>query len=235
MATRIRRSPDIDALSDISYTDPPERLWVYDGAEYLLYQDVASSTLAGPTSSLEVVRRPLVEAVAEHPVVRVPEGATSTGKQAATDEWQRQHGRVFRYWITCPDTRLPAVRSFVRASQADTLPTDWTEEAATDAEGTAYTVCTYTATMDQARALGAEQRAISGLADIPGDVSFFQAVAQIDGFSGITKVSRQPSQIAEATYAPGELFQTNQTDAGDDRGTAWSEGEVLSVTGLTLS
>jgi len=72
------------------------------------------------------------------------------------------------------------------------------------------------------------------LSDLPDDVHFFQCVADIDGFSGIKKESRQPTTLESALYKPGELFQTSHADASEKRGTTFTEADVLDTTGLTL-
>jgi len=145
-----------------------------------------------------------------------------------------QHGSVFRYWITCAARQLQGIRSFVRASQADELPADWSERDASGPDGGAYVLCSYTATLRQARALGAEQTALEGLGDIPGDVHFFQSVAPIEDFTGIKKESRQPTHLSRTLYEPGDLFQTDVEALADQRGKPFTEEDVLEATDLTL-
>jgi len=59
-------------------------------------------------------------------------------------------------------------------------------------------------------------------------------VTDIDGFTGVERVSRQPTEIASQLYAPTELYQTSHPDAADARGTTFTEADVLDTTGLTL-
>jgi len=158
------------------------------------------------------------------------------GAEAAawSDQFHRRWSRIFRYGITCSAGRIAPVRAFVRASQRDTLPSDWQERPAEDDNGGDHYLCTYTATLSQARALGAEQMALDGLGDLPGDITFAQAVAGVDGFSGIEKESRQPTVLPPQRYEPGDLFQTDVSALADRRGVTVTEEDVLEATGLAL-
>jgi len=147
----------------------------------------------------------------------------------------RTHERVWRYWITTPDAQLSGVRDFVAAAEAGGLPADWTETPIEDADGTAYTLCSFRLTMDGARSLGAEQSALMALADLPSGVFFFQTVASIEGFTGVEKESRQPTTLDPQLYEPGTLFQTSHPDAAAQRGSAFGDADVLDVTGLSLT
>jgi len=160
----------------------------------------------------------------------------STLPPGPTYDWAcREHERIFTYWITCSDSRIGAVRAFVNASQHDTLPESWQQRVANDAQGVSHYVCTFSATLSQARSLGAQQKALQGLADLPGDVRFFQAIANIDGFSGIMKESRQPTRLAQSLYKPGDLFQTDVEEVAGQRGQTITDQDVLDATGLTLA
>lgn len=158
-------------------------------------------------------------------------------QQGWPDKWHVAWSRMWRYWVTTPSSAIEGVRQFVAAAESGGLPQDWTEQAATDGS-TDYTLCSYTLTMDGARSLGSSQRALvsdlTGLNDLPDAVDFFQRVADIEGFSGIERVSRQPTEIDSQIYTPTELYQTSHPDAGDARGTTWTESDVLDTTGLTL-
>jgi len=171
------------------------------------------------------------------PAVHTDEGTID--KQATKDRWLRRYGHIWFYWIITPDQYLGAVhdggvKDFVAAALEGSLPSDWTEKVAQDDTGTSHTVCTFTMTMDQVRALGSEQRSLETLGSVPDDVHFFQRVADIPGFTGIERVSRQPTEIASQLYAPTELYQTSHPDAADARGTTFTEADVLDTTGLTL-
>jgi len=161
-------------------------------------------------------------------------------KALGVDGWHIRFNPLWRYWITTPDEYLGAVhaggvKDFVATAGEGSLPSDWDEKPAEDDSGTPHTVCTFTMTMAQARALGSEQRSLETLGSTPDDVHFFERVADIDGFTGVEKTSRQPTTIESQLYAPTELYQTSHADAADHRGAAFTEADVLSVTGLTLT
>lgn len=159
---------------------------------------------------------------------------TSDPLQDARDRWQRTYGRVWRYWITTPDDLLAGVRRFVAAAEAGGVPDDWGERQANDGSRL-FTVCSFRLTMDGARSLGAEQEALMALADLPDGVHFFQRVAEIPGFRGVEKKSKQPKELPTPTsFAPQALFQTNHPGAAGERGGRWTEQDVLDTTGLTL-
>ena len=159
--------------------------------------------------------------------------------QGLYDWTVRQHEKVWCYWVTTPSAQVQGVRDFVAAAEAGGLPHDWTEKAAEGNSGTSHTLCTFRLTMDGARSLGAEQSAllsgVTGLDSFPDGMHFFQRVADIDGFTGIEKQSHQPDTTPSALYTPGDLFQTSHPDAAAERGSAWTESDVLSATGLTLT
>jgi hypothetical protein len=143
---------------------------------------------------------------------------------------------VFRYWITVPQVRLSPVRAFVRAAFGDELPETWTETNAIDEDERAYAIVSFTATIPEARSFGAQQQAIEGLASIPGDTSFFQAIIDsYEGpFSGLTKASRQPTKKEPTTYPPGSLFQTDIEELSSNRGQQFSQLDVISAAGLSI-
>lgn len=167
--------------------------------------------------------------------VVAPDGTTTS----LPDAMYESHADLWEYWITTPDEHFGAVggggvKDFVAAAGNGRLPSDWSEKAAEDDAGSPHWICSFGATMDQARALGAEQKAVETLASLPESVHYFQRVADLSGFGGIEKVSREPTELSSQLYEPAELFQTNNSDAGNDRGTTFSESDVLSSTGLTL-
>jgi len=149
-----------------------------------------------------------------------------------SDTYHRRHSRIWRYWITTPQDLVEGVRQFVAAAESGGLPEGWTEKTAEDADGDQYVLCSFSLGMDGARSLGAEQAALGSLAKLPDEVHFFQTVAVIDGFGGVEKESRQPDKLDVQPYKPEHLFQTSNPDAADDRGSPFTESDVLSTTGL---
>jgi hypothetical protein len=211
-----------------------EQTWIYAGRWYLVEDRTDMTVATGPTAEKEVRSAASMTDLAQTMGGVVADPDHDDPLQDATGRWQRAYGRVWRYWITTPDALLDGVRQFVAAAEAGGLPADWAEEVAEDTAGTPHTVCTFSMTMDQARALGAQQDALVELADLPDDVHFFQTVSPIDGFAGVEKESWQPTTLATAFYEPGQLFQTSHSKAADQRGSAFEQSDVLGITGLTV-
>jgi hypothetical protein len=164
------------------------------------------------------------------------EGLPSDGAIVTpSDTYHRRHSQIWRYWITTPKNLIEGVRQFVAAAESGGLPEGWTEKTAEDAHGDHYVLCSFSLGMDGARSLGAEQQALGSLASLPDDVHFFQRVADLDGFTGVEKQSRQPTALSRQLYAPQDLFQASHPDASEMRGTSITESDVLSLTGLTLT
>ena len=154
-------------------------------------------------------------------------------KSMGIDEWHKQFSRLWAYWIITPKSEIDGVRAFAGTAGQGQVPPDWTERPATR-DKTDYVVCTFSLTMDEARALGSAQTALRWRGGVPDGVDFFQRVAEIDGFSGVEKESRQPDALGQQLYEPGELFQTSHPEAGAKRGEHFGEADVLSVTGLNV-
>jgi len=146
----------------------------------------------------------------------------------------KRHERLFSYWITAPADLQPGIQRFVAAAEEGGLPPDWTTHPAEDGAGDAHVVCSFTLTFCGAASLGAEQDALGTLASLPANVHFFQCIADIEGYSGLERVSRQPTELPAQVYAPGTLFQTSHPDAASDRSSKFTESDVLTTTGLTL-
>lgn len=209
--------------------------YVFDGSHFMRVEPFEAVAQISPNSGLNVhPLEPDLWIESSEVVLVAPDSERHT-EQGVHDRWKRQYERLWRYWITTPDPQLPGVRDFVAAAEAGGLPEGWTEKAAQDSAGDLHTLCTFLLTMDGARSLGAEQSALMALADLPEGVFFFQTVAQVDGFTGVERQSRQPTQLETALYEPGDLFQTSHPDAAGQRGSAFGEPDVLDATGLTLT
>lgn len=194
----------------------------------------------GLTSRGSVMAYPSVQALEQDLGYQPKEEYDDAEMTDEMEEHIRETVPIWRYWITTPDEYLGGVKSggikdFVAAAGGGSLPPDWTEKSAEDDLRVAHTVCSFTLTLDGARALGSEQRFLQTFGSTPSDVHFFQRVADIQGFSGIERVSRQPTKTPSQLYAPTELYQTSHPDAADARGGGFDKSDVLSVTGLTLA
>jgi len=162
-------------------------------------------------------------------------------KELGVDGWHIRFSRIWEYWITTPtdllgDVHAGGVKDFVATAGEGSLPADWAEKDAETVSGVSYTVCTFTASMGQVRSLGSAQRSLQTLpeGEMPATVHFFERVADIPDFGGMEKTSRQPTTIDKELYAPTELYQTSHPDAAEDRGSSFTEADVLDTTGLIL-